>query len=52
MALTQTTAVKPKRPIGRSLLMALTLVGGMGLTGADEILVSTPFIAIKEAIGF
>lgn len=52
MALTKTTAVKPKRSIGQSLLLAITIVGGMGLTGADEILVSTPFIALNEALGF
>lgn len=51
MALTH-TAEKPKRTIGQSFLWALVLVGGMGLTGADEILVSTPFIALNEALGF
>lgn len=51
MALTH-TAEKPKRTIGQSFLWALVLVGGMGLTGADEILVSTPFIALNETLGF
>ena len=52
MAHTKVALTQSRPNIGRSLLLALAIVGGTALTGADEILVSAPFIALNETLGF
>jgi len=51
LALKQSTVAKPRTSLGRSFLLALAIIGGTGLTGADEIVVSAPFIALNETLG-
>ena len=52
MAHSQKARTNSGQDIGRSLLLAVTIVGGVALTGADEVLTSAPFIALHETLGF
>lgn len=52
MAHSQKARTNLGQDVGRSLLLAVTIVGGVALTGADEVLTSAPFIAFHEALGF
>lgn len=48
--LTQASTVRGRANISRTML-AITIVAGMAYSGADEVLVSTPFIVLSETLG-